>query len=239
MATIVERIRGLSNQITSLAGSQATEQEAEAFETRAQELSDAANLVNVPARRIELFTAKGITIKPLAAESAKLKRAVEDIATKYGTEPANLLIADPRWRFVTKSQFAELSKLATDHLQEAWQTFVLTKRPTIDQGRINIWKIFPAYQERAHLVEERLTEFDNITQHLPTSREDLERPEQLAAELDETLRDLPTEIPEPVRELFQAIDQGTATAIHLTDEALKWLRENDLLQTLRITWRSN
>jgi len=239
MATLVERVQELSNQITSLAGSQATEQEARAFETRAQELSEAANLVYVPARRIELFTVKGITIKPLAAKSAILKRAVNDMAAKYVTEPANLLRTDPQWRLVTKSQFAELSQLATDNLREAWQTFVSAKRPAIDQSRRNIWKIFPAYQERARLVEERLADFDYIAQHLPTSREDIDRPEQLAAELDETLRALPTELPEPVRELFQAIDQGTATVAHLTDEAIKWLRENDLLQTLRITWRSD
>jgi hypothetical protein len=237
VATIVERIRELSNQIISLAGSQTTEQEARAFETRAQELSDAARLVSAPARRIELFTAKGIMVKPPTAESAILKRAVNDMAAKYATEPANLLRADPRWRLVTKSQFAELSQLATDHLHEAWQAFVSAKRPTVDQGRRNIWKILPACQERALLVEERLAEFDNIAQHLPTSREDLDRPEQLATELNETLRELPMELPEPVRELFQAINGGTATAAHLTDEAIKWLRENDLLQTLRITWR--
>jgi len=239
MATIVERIRELSNQITSLAGSQTTEQEAKAFETRAQELSAAAILVYAPARRIELFTAKGIMIKPLAAESAMLKRAVNDMVANYVAEPADLLKANPRWRLVTKSQFDELSKLATDHLREAWQAFVSAKRPPIDQGLRNIWKIFPAYREQAFLVEERLAEFDNIAQHLPTSREDLDRPEQLIAELDEIVRDLPTEFPEPVRELFQAISEGTATAVHLTDEALKWLRENNLLQTLCITWRSD
>ena len=239
MATIVERIRELSNQITSLAGSQTTEQEAKLFETRAQELSAAASLVYAPARRIELFTAKGIMMRPLAAESARLKRAVDDMAAKYVAEPANLLRADPQWRLVTKSQFDELSRLATEHLREAWQAFVSAKRPTIDQGLRNIWKIFPAHQDQALLVEERLTEFDSIAQHLPTSREELDRPEQLAAELDEIVRDLPTELPEPVRELFQAISEGTATAVHLTDEALKWLRENNLLQTLRITWRSD
>jgi uncharacterized protein involved in exopolysaccharide biosynthesis len=239
MTTIIEQTRELSNQITSLAGSQITEQEARAFETRAQELSEAASLIDVPARLTEFFRAKGITVNPLTAESNTLKRAINDMAAKYITEPSNLLKADPQWRLVTRSRFAELSGIAMDHLREAWQAFVLDNRPAIDQGLRNIWEIFPAYREQALLVEERLAEFDNISQHLPTSREDLDRPEQLAAELDEIVRNLPTELPEPVRELFQAISEGTATAVHLTDGALKWLRENDLLQTLRITWRSD
>lgn len=239
MATLVERAHELSNQIRSLAGSQATEQEAKAFETRASELSEAASLVFVPARRMESFTAKGIIVEVLTAESSMLKHAVDDMTANYSAEPASILAPDPRWRLVTKSQFNELGKHVTDRLQEAWHAFVLAQLPAIDQGRRNIWRIFPAYQEQERLVEELFAEFDTAAKNLPTSQEELDRPEGLAAELNDIISDLPTELPEPVRDLFQAINQGTATAAHLTDEAVQWLGENELLQTLRISWTSN
>ena len=238
MVTFFERARGLSSQIRSLAGSQVTEREAKAFETRAQELSEAASLVFFPARLTQLFMANEITGEGADADARMLKRSIDSMMAKYSGEPASILEADPQWRLLTKSQFAKLAERTTVRLQEAWCAFVLAQKPVIDQGRRNIWKIVPAHQEQALLVEQRLAEFDNIAQHLPTSLEDLDRPEQLAAELDEIVRDLPTDLPEPVRELFQAITQGTATAEHLTDEAVEWLREKQLLNTLRVMWRA-
>ena len=239
MATLAERARKLSIQIKSLAGSQASEQEAKGFETRAGELSAAADSIYIPARLMKSFTAMAIKVEVSATTSSRLKRVVDETTVKYEKEPTSILEPDPEWRLATRRQLADLGARTTGQLLEAWQMYVLAKKPDIELVHIRNWESSPAYQEQARGVAALLAEFDEIAQRLPSSQGELDRPERLATELAERTRDLPTGYPEPVNDLYLAISQGTATAAHLTDEALEWLRENGQLQDLRISLKSD
>lgn len=238
MPTLIERIREVSSQIISLADSQVTEGEARGFATRVHELTEAANAISVPARRIELLAAKGVRIEAPSAEANALKRTIDELAVRYEADPRSILAPDANWRLATRNQLTRLADRVTPSLLAAWRYYVLSIKPVVDQGLLRVLRSSPTHAVQAKRVEELNIEFHGLLERLPVSQEEIDRPERLAKELSRILEDLPTDIPQPVRELFLAINQGTATAAHLTDEAVAWLREREMLQTLRISWRA-
>ncbi len=236
MPTLIERIRELSGQIRSLADSQVTEDEAKGFATRTEELSEPSNAIAVPAQRFELFTDKGIPIGKSFPEACRLKRTIDELAAKYDADPRSILAPDSNWRLATRNQLARLAERINPSLSEGWRSHVLSLKPVVDQGLLRVLRSSPAHAAHANRVEELNTEFNRLAERLPVTQEEVDRPERLSKELHRVLEDLPTDIPQPVRELFLAINQSTATAAHLTNEAVKWLREKELLHTLRISW---
>ena len=83
-----------------------------------------------------------------------------------------------------------------------------------------------------------VAEFDLLSNRLPSSTEELEKPAKLAKELQDLIRELPDDIPGPVRQLFQSINEGNATAAQLNQDAMQWLLDNDMLSDLKVSWRS-
>lgn len=236
MPTLIDRIHDLTEQIKMLADSKVTEDEAKGFSTRAQEFSDPSNAISVPTRRYELFIAKGIRVESPASDSRKLKRTIDELAAKYEADPRSILDPNTNWRYAIRNQLTQLADRVSEDQLVAWRSYLTKMRPHVDQGLMLVLRSSPAYADHANHVQELDSEFDQLNERLPVTQEQIDRPEGLATELLLAIDDLPQDIPEPVRELFRAINQRTATAAHLTDDALGWLRENALLETLRISW---
>ena len=240
MPTLIERMHELSVQIRLLADSQVTEGEAKRFATRADEFSDPSNAISIPARRFGLLMAKGVQMETsfleVRVEARGLKRTIDNIAAKYDTDRRSILAPDTNWRLSTRSQLTRLAEHVNEHLLAAWRKYVLQLKPNVDQGLLRVLRSSPAYATHANYVEQLNTELYRLAERLPESQEEVDSPERLAEDLRRTLEDLPTDIPQPVRELFMAINQGTATAADLTDEAVEWLREKQLLHTLHVSW---
>lgn len=238
MPTLLERVRVLSAQITSLADSQVTANEAKTFLSRALEFSEAASVISTPTRRIELLRTKGLKINDASLEVAPPKQAVENLLRKYETDRRSVLTPDTNWRLVTKPQLSKLSERVNASLRDTWRSYVLSTKPNVDQGLLRVLGSSPAYAAHARRIEVLDSSFRVIAEEFPVTLPDADRPEQLAKELKGLLEVLPTDIPKPVRDLFVAINQGSATVADLTDEAVAWLREKDLLQTVRLAWRT-
>lgn len=236
---LMDRILKLSSQIKSLAESQVTEEEARGFATRAEEFLEPSSAISIPAQRLDLFTNRlqmETSFTELQEEALRLKRIIDNIATKYNSDPRSILAPDTNWRLITKNQLTKLARNVDEHLLTAWHNYVLGLKPNVDQGLLRVLRSSPAHATHANYVEQLNTELYRVAEHLPANQEEANSPERIAEDLRRALANLPTDIPEPVRELFLAINQGTATAAHLTDEAVDWLREKKLLHTLRVTW---
>jgi len=239
MPTLVERIQELSNRIRSLADSQVTEDEAKGFATRRQELTDLFDAIRVPARRVELLRSKGIHIETPSAEATALKRRIDELAARYESDPLSILEPDANWRYGTRNQLSKLATNVVPGLSDGWRSYVLKLKPIVDQGLLRVLESTPAHAAHANMVEDLDDELGRLADSLPTTQEEIDRPQQLSERLNRLLEDLPTDIPQPVRELFNAINQGTATAAQLTEEAVNWLRDSGLLDTLEVSWRSS
>ena len=236
MPTLIERILELSAQIRSLADSQVSEDEAKGFATRAEEYSGLSNVIAVPARRFELLTAKGMQVETPSGEARVLKGKIDEVTAKYDADTRSILAPNATWRHNTRNQLASLAERVNTTLSEGWRTHVLSLRPVVDQGLLSMWRISPAHTDQAIWVEDLSRDFDHLAERLPVTQEEIDRPEQLSIQLRLALEELPPDYPQPVRELFSAINKDAATAAHLTDEAVQWLRENELLDRLRISW---
>ncbi|MFC1900366.1 hypothetical protein ACFLYN_02115 [Chloroflexota bacterium] len=240
MPTLIERINKLSGQIKSLADSQVTEEEANRLATRAEEFSEPSNALLVPARQFELLAAKGIQMNTLflelSVEVRALKSSIDAIKVKYDADPKSILVPDTNWRLNTRTRLTKSILSINDHLLTAWKNYALGLMPNIDQGLLLVLRSSPTHSAIASRVEQLTAELHRISERLPTSEDEINSPERIAENLHHAMANLPPDIPEPVRELFIAINQGTATAAHLTDEAVEWLGEKQLLHTLRVIW---
>ena len=130
-----------------------------------------------------------------------------------------------------------MAQQINDNLSNAWRAYLEQLRPKVDQVPLHLLQNTPAYAIKAGEIQELLSQFERLAQRLPVSLEEIERPEHLAERLLFVTQDIPSEIPPSVRELFESINQGTANADQLTEDIIQWLRANNLLATLRISWR--
>lgn len=236
MKTLIERARESTDRIKALGDSQASQAEAALYSTRIQELSSAVTATSVPARMMELFAAKGIEVEMPSAQLLGLKQTIDDLAVKFESDPRSLLGPNPIWRLGTKNQLAALPERVNAHLLAAWRNHVSRLRPKIDQGILRVLQSHPTHRAQAGRIAELLTALTALAERLPMTPQELDGPTQLASEAQAAWQNLPQDFPGPVRDLFFAINAGTATAEHLTDETLAWLRGNDLLSSLRVAW---
>ena len=238
MPVLFERVKNLSQQIQQLANSQVTEDESIGFRTRAEELSNPSAAIAVPTRRLELFRTKGIQVELSVQKARALKSTIDEMARQYDTEPRSILTPDANWRLITRTGLNQLAGLINEELSVGWRSYLSGIKPTIDQGLLIVLQSSPSYVNHANRVSELSSAFDTLANRLPTNQEEIDRPRELAAALRDAIENLPLDIPEPVRQLFVAISRRSATAGHLTDEALDWLRERDMLDTIVVSWRS-
>jgi ribosome recycling factor len=237
MPTLIERIRELTNQIRAQEDTKVSEDEAKGFRTRAKELSDPSNAIIVPTRRLELFKTMGIPVEVPLGNALELKKIIDKLSTNYASDPRSILGSDPSWRYETRNQLAKLANRAGEEATRAWQKYLADIRPPVNQGIMLILRNSPSHAVHANRLQELNTEFNELMDRLPTEIEEINRPEELAEEMRLASENLPPDVPEPVQELFRSMNAHKATAADLTDEALTWLRENDLLESLLISWR--
>ena len=237
MRTLIERARDLTQDIRQMASSKVSAAEAEGFRTRDGELSNVANAIAGPAKFIELFRTKGIDVEISVQQVRRLKIAIDEMAAKYEADPLSILAADTSWRFSTKPALDRVSRDIREQLLVSWCKYVESLKPEIDQGLMIVLQSSPAYANHANKVREISSALDALAHRLPSTEDDFNKPEKLAVDLNLAIENLPDDIPEPVRALFLAINRRVATAGHLTDDALTWLREREMLDTIAVSWR--
>ena len=239
MANLISRVQEISRNIRDLEGLKATEEEAKQFETRADELSDLAGMVQPSATLIGIFRGRGIAVETPMAHAHQLRLKLEAMQQAYAADRKSILGPSSEWRFTTKPGLERTAKSSFQELMEAWRAHLAEMRPASDTGLLRLLSRSEAFQARSRKISELLDVFDLLAIRLPSSMEELERPSRLAEELGLLTMELPGDIPEPVRRLFQSMEEGSATAAQLTGDTMQWLLENKMLSDVRVSWRRN
>ena len=239
MANLINRVREISRSIKDLEGLKATEEEASQFRTRADDLSNLARMVQPPATQIELFRGKGISVETPKAHAHQLRLKLEAIQQAYAADRKSILGPSNEWRFSTRTGLERIATSSNQQLLEAWKNHLTEMRLACDTGLLRLLFSSPAFQAHSQNMSDLLAEFERLASRLPLSMEELERPSKLAEELEVLTMELPDDIPEPVRRLFQSMEEGSATAEQLTGDAMQWLLENKMLADVRVSWRRN
>ena len=237
MSSLINRVRELSKSIKDIEGLKATEDEAIGFRTRAEELSHLADQLQVQAVRTELFRKRDIAVETQQFPASQLRLKLEAMLRDYAADRKNILEPSPEWRHTTKNGLESIVKRANQQLLSAWNNHVVALKPPINGGLLRLLARSRAYQTQSRRINELVAELDRLSDRLPSSLEELERPALLARKVRALVEELPEDIPEAVRLLFRFINEETATAVHLTEEAMEWLRENEMLADLRVSWR--
>ena len=239
MANLINRVREISRSIKDLEELKATEEEANQFRTRADELSNLAGMVQPPATQIEIFHEKGIAVETPKARAHQLRLKLEAMQQAYAANRKSILGPSNEWRFTTKTGLEEIARRSNRQLLEAWEIHLAEKKPASDTGLLRLLSSSAAFQARSQKTSVLLSEFDRLASRVPSSIEELERPSRLAEELEVLTMELPDDIPEAVRRLFQSMEEGSATAEQLTGDAMQWLLENKMLADVRVSWKPN
>ena len=239
MANLIDRVREISRSIKDLEGLKATEEEANQFRTRADDLSILAGMIQPLATQIDIFRGKGIAVETPKAHAHQLRLKLEAMQQTYAADRKSILGPSNEWRFTTRTGLEGVTRSSNQQLMEAWKTHLAEIRPASDTGLLRLLSRSTAFQARSHKMSDLLAEFDRLASRLPSSMEELERPSRLAEELGGLTRELPDDIPEPVRRLFQSMEEGSATAAQLTGDTMQWLLENKMLSDVRVSWRRN
>ena len=239
MTSLISRMRDISSKIKDIESLRATEAEANAFKTRAEELSGLSGQIQQPVRRIQLFRQAGVAVEASYVRDNQLRLDLETMAQEYAEDRKSIIAANPEWRHATKNRLEGVARRSNQRLQDAWEKHVAVSKPPVNSGLLRLLARSRAYQTRSRQIEELLAEFDSLSGRLPTNAVEAEKPVILAERLQALLKELPDDIPEPVRQLFQSINEGTATAAQLTDDARRWLLEHGILSDLRVSWRQS
>ena len=239
MASLISRVRETSKRIKDIEGLRATEDEANQFKTRADELSTLSGQVQLPASQIKLFRGKGIAVETSKSHAHQLRLELEAMQQAYAADRKSIIAASSEWRFSTKRGLEGIVRSSSQQLLEAWKGYLAEKKPATDSGLLRLLSKSTAFQAQSRKIADLTAEFDRLASRLPSNLEEMERPTRLAEELQALTRELPDDIPEPVRRLFQFMEQGNATAEQLTGDAMQWLLDNGMLSDLQVSWRSN
>ena len=239
MTKLIGRMRDISRKIKDLEGLRATETEAEGFKTRADELWSLSGQFRDPVRRIQLFRQSGIPVEASYVQGNQLRLNLEEMQQEYATDRKSIITPKPEWRHETRNRLIAVARSSNERLQASWDKHVADAKPSINSGLLRMLTRSPAYQTQLRGITECIDEFDRLPGRLPASLDEAKKPAILAARLRALLNELPDDIPEPVRELFQSINAGSATAAQLTDDARAWLLEHGMLSDLRVDWRQS
>ncbi len=239
MSSLTSRMREISKRIRDLEGLRATEDEANQFKTRADDLSNLAGMIQQPVAQIELFRGNGIAVETPRAQAHQLRPELEAMQQAYAADRKSIIAASGEWRFSTRTGLENIAKKSNQQLREAWARNLSELKPATDSGLLRLLSRSTAYQERSRRISEVYGQIDGLANGLPSTVQALERPLKLAEELRGLISELPDDIPVPIRQLFQSINEGRATAEQLTEDAMQWLLDNKMLSDLQVSWRPN
>ena len=239
MANLINRVREISRSIKDIEGLKATEDEENLFGTRAEELSNLSDQIQKSAGQIELFRKKSIAVETSKYQASQLRLKLEAMQKDYAADRKSIIAPSNEWKFNTRKGLEGIARNSYQQQLTAWSSHLAELRPATDSGLLRLLSKSTAFQAQSSKIADLTAELDRQSSRLPSSIEELERPAKLAEELQRLIRELPDDIPGPIRLLIQSINDGNATAAQLDQNAMQWLLDNDMLSDLRLSWRSN
>ena len=132
MTSLISRMRDISGNIKDLESLMATEAEANAFKTRAEELSGLSGQIQQPVRRIQLFRQAGVPVEASYVHDNQLRLDLEAMAQEYAEDRKSIIVPNPEWRHATKNRLEGVARRSNQQLLLAWNDYV-TKSRALDR----------------------------------------------------------------------------------------------------------
>lgn len=234
-----DRMSNLADRMNALASVTVDAAEARGFEARAHELEEPSQRLEVQVELVRQMGVRGIPVRLPAASAQHLKSAIDVMAKDYAGTPQSILRPSGTWRNELRKILDQLPDELRDSVSAAWSEFVRGLRPESNEAMLRILERSAPHRDQVAQMRSLDVRLDELQDRAPRSVEDFELPASLSEELRELWKDLPQEIPEAVRELLEAINSKTATLADVTPEVATWLADNELIDALSLSWKSD
>jgi hypothetical protein len=232
------RAKALRQRLVALDQLGANVQETSLLEDLRSDLAPLMAELNRALDQRRLLVDAGIeTADPPSLETARKRAATlferftserKAATLKKGTGWANLLKE-------IKGASTDLSASVIKSWKGYWQNVFTGESPAVVRGRI---AFTPANRATFKAYEELHQAFRAEFEKLPADKAAIDRVQALAVKLTETATGFDFDVPAEVKRFLEAIQSGGAKLDLLTDEVLKWLKENNAFDNYRVVPRS-
>ena len=141
MANLINRVREISRSIKDLEGLKATEEEANLFKTRAEDMSSLSDQIQKPAEQIELFWNGSVAVETPTFQANQLRLQLEVIQNDYAADRKSIIAPSTKWRFDTKKGTGEHSEKLLSAVADSME-----RSPGRDEARNGQRPVAPAIQ---------------------------------------------------------------------------------------------
>jgi hypothetical protein len=175
--------------------------------------------------------------------SASIEVTAPKLSRELRTKPAAMLeafrndpatfLADGQFAVTFKSPLEGYASRLREILAEAWQTYLGTKVPPINEGALATLEA-AGLQKQVAQLRNVLVRMRDIQRQLPVDDAPIKTLATLAKEAKEAWNEL-GQVPAPVLAFLRKASRREAVLADLNEDVRKWLAEKDLLKHLRIS----
>jgi hypothetical protein len=238
--TLVERSAALRKGVEELPQLSRMASQARSFATRAGELSTPADELDVIAYYLELLRKHGLQIAVDRERANGLRTSVQRLATNYAESPEAILPADTQLRFGFWQSLRGLPNELREAILAAWAAYVTAQLPPRQDGLLQTLSGLPQAGADIRQVWELWQRAEALKRELPTQEGDLERPRELASQIERAMDRLTGgNLPAEVQAFIQAATSVAGAPLQLyTSDVEEWLTRTNNLHSVRMVLRS-
>jgi hypothetical protein len=230
---ILERARGLTQEIRDLADRGRRLDRAEALGTRRIELDPLLQRLRPIVATFRVLTEHGVTVsvpeRALRTAGERVRQLRESLSA-----PSDSPLGNSRFVPVV-AQVERAADELNAAVVAAWRAHVDSRRPRVDRHVLDVLRGLEGFETDARGIESRLTAIDAALSTLPRTTQDITALEKNIAEIDRIWRNLEGDNV-PVDVLAFLRDAGTRGAMidQLTENVREWLRAHHLWDRVRV-----
>ncbi|WP_333983552.1 hypothetical protein [Burkholderia gladioli] len=238
-ASLFDRVQAARNQVGTLMARRREKDEARHFELRGQQLKAPSESLRASAYREVILKAARIRVQGIDTEALERWRArLQNLLVAFEETPTSILDPVPGddARKILFEPLAQFSAQIQTALQTSWKSWVLEQQPSISIELLEVLAEVPALATQVAEIRNMWAKLRQVAGELPGSEDEISSTKATADRLVTLWESLagggiPSEVVTFLRSAGQR--NGAAFAL-LTTEVADWLRNHDLLDTLRI-----
>jgi hypothetical protein len=236
---LLERAQGLADRITRYRNLKGMADEAEQFETRANQFSNVSERLTATHDALRRFREAGIEVAFVPADAAGLAAKAKTLRVAVQENPA--VLGDPP--FDLKYQFTDrlvaLSSAADRAITEAWKRYVDERSDLHSEDVLNALAALPQFKAGVAKIRQCRANIAVLGASLPADPSTaVARLSVLVDEHRTAWAELRADgIPDAVVAFLRACAAEGAPLSGLTDEVRTWLESRNLLSAFRIKIR--
>lgn len=238
-SSLFDRVNAARNQVGTLMARRREKDEAKHFELRGQQLRAPSESLRASTYRGAILKAARIQLQGIDAEALERWRTrLQDLLVAFEEVPTSILDPVPGddARKVLFEPLAQFSAGIQTALQTSWKSWVLEQVPSISDELLEVLAAVPALGTQVAEIRNTWAKLRQVAGSLPDDEDVVSSTKAAAYRLVTLWESLAGGgIPSEVVTFLRSAGQRNGAAFPLlTTEVADWLRNHDLLDTLRI-----